>query len=484
MSLTTPTRTTILNTANALAIANSNLTSVRPGGRLNAINGTTASLLVDLYRDLQVALYEAPIQGLFDLFSFAALPGSTSSTNLTVTVTGATTIPLGYTVSTVGSSSNPAIQFQSTSSVSATAAGTVSVPVVSVNVGSNTNVAAGTITNIITPVPNVVSVTNANAATGGTDPETLSAQLARFQSYLKYLTGGTSVALAYAASQVSGVILSAAVGPDYLTITQSNGSVYTDLSTALNAPKGSPVAPFATSPDVGDSLYIGGDGTFDAFYIDVSTAGSGLSATWQYYNGSSWVALTTTLDQTSNGQTSGLVTFSTPSDWAATAINNSTAFYIRLYLNSTTFTTMPTWYQVFDSSPPPGYCYVFVTSTSSVTNVLQNVQTALESVRASGDTVLIFNATTIAQPVTAYIVPTTLGLAQDLQTLATDALQAFFNTLQIGQSISLSDLSYAISSLGNGTYVAQLDISTPATNLVAGPGQLFTLGTVTLTIGN
>lgn len=483
MSLSTPTKTTILNTANALALANSNLTSVRPGGRLNAINGATAALLKDIYRDLQVGLYQEVISGLFDLFSFSALPGSGASTTLTVTVSGATTIPIGYTGSTVGTASSPAIQFQSTQTVAATGAGTVSVPITSTNVGSNTNVAAGTITNIITSVPNVLSITNATAATGGTDPETQTAQLARFKKYLASLDGATVTALAYLASQTQGVVLAAAVAPEYLQFWQLNGTNYTDFSQSLNSPKGSPVAPFVSAPDVGDGLYIGSAGAFNAFYIDVSTTGSGLNATWQYYNGTAWATLTTTLDQTSNGQTSGLVTFAVPTDWAAVSVNGVTAFYVQLHLNSTTFTTMPQWYQVFDSAPPPGFVYVYITINPAVSNVTQGVQTALDATRAAGDTVIIYTATSVAQNITATIIPTQAGAVQDLSSLATTAIQSLFASLQIGQSLSISQITFAITSLGNGAYVSQVDVTTPATNIVVASSDILTLGTVTLTIG-
>ena len=483
MAITAYTKTQIQNKQNAYVLANSTLTSVRATGRLNGITGAQAAVLAAFYRDLQVGLYTDAIQGAFDAFSFNALPATAASVTLSVTVTGATTIAQGFSVSTTGTASNPAIVFQTTASVTATAAGTVTVTATATTTGQSTNAAAASITNILTPTSGVTAVTNPSAATGGADAESLSAQIARFQTYLQSLAKATLVALAYVATQVSGVELSNAVGNPYLTGIQQNASVYNVYTSSLNSPKGVPFAPFVSSPSVGDSFYIGSSGFFTGLYLDVSTAGSGLSGTWEYWNGAAWTSLSPTLDQTSGGQASGSVAWTMPADWAGTPVNGTTAFYVRLTLTSASYTTMPTWYSGFANDPPPGYVYVYVTTTPGATNVLNNVQTALEAVRASGDTVLVQTATSVAVNLSLTITPTQTGASQDLSSLATTAIGNVFAGLQIGQSLPLSAITTAIMQLGGGAYVANAVISSPSTDVSAAPSQLLTEGTLSIAIG-
>lgn len=484
MSITLPTKSQVQQKQNQYVLSNSPLTDVRTSGNLNALTGSNAYALADFYRDLRVSMLQAAVEGGFNIFGFNALPGTQASATVQVTVTGATTIPAGFTVSTIGNSTNPAVLFQSTASTTASAAGTVNVPVQAVNIGSNGNVAASTITNVITAVPGVVAVTNPSPASGGTDPETLAEQQARFVQYIDSLPGAKASALAYAASQVSGVNLAAAYSPQYLTGYQDASGTYQDYSASLNTPKGNPFAPFVATPAVNDAFYIGANGTFTGFYIDVAVAGSGITAVWEYYGASGWTTLTTTSDLTNYGIQSGSVSFSVPSDWVATSVNGTTAYYVRLRLTSATVTTIPTWYSAFTMDPPPGYVFVYVDANPAGTNVLQNVQTACDAIRAGGDTVVINNATTVPQNITMYVVPTAIGAAQDLQTMITNALNALFNSLSIGQGLPISQITYAVTSLGAGTYVAEVTVSTPSANgVTVAPSQLLTAGAFTINIG-
>ena len=484
MTITLSTKSQIQQSANSYVLANSPLTDVRQSGNLNALTGAHAYTLADFYRDMYIGFLQSAMQGAFNVFDFNALPGNYASTTLTVTVTQATTIPQGFVVSTVGNATNPAVLFQSTSTVQATGVGTISVPVQAVNAGLSGNVAADAITNIITSTPGVVAITNATASTGGTNPETLSQQLNRFQTYVQNLAGAKASAIAYAASQVSGVIQAAGYAPPYLTGIQDNNGVYTDESQAMNQPKGAPFSPFVASPTVDDAFYIGASGPFDGFYIDVATAGSGLTASWQYYGANGWTTLTPTTDLSSNGQQSGSVNFSVPSDWTATSINASTnAYFVRLLLTSTAYTTMPQWYSVYTNNPPPGYIDIYVAVNSAATNVLQNVQTACDAIRAAGDTILINTATELTQNITMTVIPTAAGASQDLSTLVSNSLTQLFAGLKIGQSLPISDITYAVTGLGAGTYVADVIVTTPTNSVTVAPGDLLTAGTFTITIG-
>ena len=78
----------------------------------------------------------------------------------------------------------------------------ISVTVESVNAVAAANANAGTITQMVAPIPGVDYVTNASAFTGATDPETDSAYRIRFVAYLAGLSKATYAALSYAISQV------------------------------------------------------------------------------------------------------------------------------------------------------------------------------------------------------------------------------------------------------------------------------------------
>lgn len=74
----------------------------------------------------------------------------------------------------------------------------ITVPVVSVKVGSATNVSAGTVSVLYQAIPFVDTVTNVAAFAGGADAETDAAFRARFQAWVIGLSRGDLFGLAYA----------------------------------------------------------------------------------------------------------------------------------------------------------------------------------------------------------------------------------------------------------------------------------------------
>ncbi|MFA4906464.1 MAG: hypothetical protein WC645_08185, partial [Candidatus Margulisiibacteriota bacterium] len=94
-----------------------------------------------------------------------------------------------------------------------------------------------------------------------------------------------------------------------------------------------------------DYLYVGKKNRFSEIYFDFGTIMSaGTSRTWEYWNGSSWAALTIASDGTANWSTDGLAEFTAPSDWAATAVNSVPGLYwVRIGTVSGTFATEPTF---------------------------------------------------------------------------------------------------------------------------------------------
>ena len=104
---------------------------------------------------------------------------------------------------------------------------------------------------------------------------------------------------------------------------------YTDVSQALYTGG-------AGNITLNSNLYIGYEEPFDQANFTFSTFASGLSGSWQYWNGSSWTALTVT-DGTSGMTTNGQVHFSPPSAWTPVALGGSrNQYWIRFLRSSAT----------------------------------------------------------------------------------------------------------------------------------------------------
>jgi len=128
-------------------------------------------------------------------FGFTRLPGVYASNFVTLGANTAPTspvpIPVGTTVQTPAG-----IRFITTASATLESGETsVSVPVVAVLSGTTGNVAAGTITQFVTAVPGIDTVTNPSAFTNGVNPESDPAVRVRFVTYIASLQKGTKLAV-------------------------------------------------------------------------------------------------------------------------------------------------------------------------------------------------------------------------------------------------------------------------------------------------
>jgi hypothetical protein len=107
---------------------------------------------------------------------------------------------------------------------------------------------------------------------------------------------------------------------------------------------------FPTSEAVNDYAAIGCPVQFDRLSIVMSTAGAGGTVAFEYWNGSTWTALTGVTDDTTGltvtstvtGQDPVIrvITWTMPSDWATTTLNSVSAFYMRIRVTGT-FSTNP-----------------------------------------------------------------------------------------------------------------------------------------------
>lgn len=128
-------------------------------------------------------------------FGFTRLPGVSASGYVTMGAntapTSPVTIPAGTTVQTI-----TGVQFITTAAATLESGSTsISVPVSAVLSGTTGNVAAGAISQFVTAVPGIDTVTNPTAFTNGVDPESDAAVRARFITYIASLQKGTKLAV-------------------------------------------------------------------------------------------------------------------------------------------------------------------------------------------------------------------------------------------------------------------------------------------------
>lgn len=116
--------------------------------------------------------------------------------------------------------------------------------------------------------------------------------------------------------------VSAAIGDD--------GGVFTDETTDANDDGVGDVALSSASRQVNDAFYIGDATLFGETQISVSTVTTDGAVTWEYWDGSSWSALSDVVDGTNSFLTAGAglsVTFTIPSDWATQTVNSQGPFF-------------------------------------------------------------------------------------------------------------------------------------------------------------
>jgi hypothetical protein len=92
---------------------------------------------------------------------------------------------------------------------------------------------------------------------------------------------------------------------------------------------------------VEDTLYVGKvNGQFAEVEWDLDTAGSYAAPLWQYWDGTGWVTLTTGGVDDFTGTGLQVMTLTVPGDWAKTAVNGVTAYWIRFSTGAVTTTAI------------------------------------------------------------------------------------------------------------------------------------------------
>ncbi|MBI5126886.1 hypothetical protein HZA76_00305 [Candidatus Roizmanbacteria bacterium] len=153
----------------------------------------------------------------------------------------------------------------------------------------------------------------------------------------------------------------------------ANTSTFVDETTDINSAGANDVAlvPIQATTQ-GDLIYFGHNLQFDGVTLNIGTAGnySNITLNWEYYNGSTWTALTVT-DTSNSFKTSGTqtISFTKPSDWTIAYANSVCRFWIRARTSwsaSQSVTTAPLATQGFIAD---------TTINNSVTVALSNIVT-------------------------------------------------------------------------------------------------------------
>ncbi len=109
-------------------------------------------------------------------------------------------------------------------------------------------------------------------------------------------------------------------------------NTFSDETADANSAATGDVALLSSPAAINDAFYVGMSHKFDDLEFDISTgATGGWRIFWEYFDGSSWLALTVT-DGTSNFTNTSTtnVTFTPPNDWRTTTVNSQGPFfYIR-----------------------------------------------------------------------------------------------------------------------------------------------------------
>lgn len=111
-----------------------------------------------------------------------------------------------------------------------------------------------------------------------------------------------------------------------------DGGAFTDETAESNSPSTNDMTLTPAVPVVNDAFYFGHNEEFSQLKVWVTTVGTNQTITWEYWNGSSWGALSGVSDGTSSFTTAGdnIVSWTIPGDWADTTVNSQGPFrYVR-----------------------------------------------------------------------------------------------------------------------------------------------------------
>jgi len=131
------------------------------------------------------------------------------------------------------------------------------------------------------------------------------------------------------------------------------GTGFTDETTDANSAGAGDVAIFPAVPANNDAFYIGENfstsAPFNSIKWNISTALTAGTIIAEYYNGSAWVSLTLTTDETVLLTVTGskYMKFDEPADWAAVAVNGQSRYWVRFRVTDATAMNQPLATQIW-----------------------------------------------------------------------------------------------------------------------------------------
>ncbi len=134
----------------------------------------------------------------------------------------------------------------------------------------------------------------------------------------------------------------------------ASGAGYVDYTTESASEGGTA---FNLLDTTSDYLYIGDASTFSGIKFEFQTRGSNNTLVVEYWNGSSWTTMTANAngldDDTSDFESDGKISWTTPTDWETTAVNTlDTYYYIRISTSTTPVTVAKAYYIIPYNSVP------------------------------------------------------------------------------------------------------------------------------------
>ncbi len=200
----------------------------------------------------------------------------------------------------------------------------------------------------------------------------------------------------------------------------------------------SPVANTACA--LNDEVDFGSASKFNSLRIMASVLGAATTSpvfTWEYYNGTTWGTLTTTVNTVAAWKTpitvNAELTFTPPANWATVAVNGVTAYWIRARCTTIgTYTTRPVmsqawlvpvtggWTQLFSSSNTANLAVMYKVSNGATEVDTGFFYSIVETVNGSIISVRDVDTTTPFNGSPGYAVSTTSLSKANMPTLTTD----------------------------------------------------------------
>lgn len=206
----------------------------------------------------------------------------------------------------------------------------------------------------------------------------------------------------------------------------------------------------ATDIYFGIDTSLGNSGHFNSliFDLDAGVYGGGVTAAWEYWTGATWAALSTFQDNTNELQEAGVVGifWNSPSNWATTAVNGVTGYWVRLHLTGGNFSTVPTQNNrhVYSVTWP----YLEVSSTALEGDILALIKQIVTAKSA--------NTTIVTMTPTAAAIVGRRSVSRDGNTAGTG--YEFVSHINMADEQNNDGVTVAIGSFGSASFVSSVTV--------------------------